>query len=119
MRRVYMDDRDEFVPELFNFVGVVHAEGLPLRFSRETLPQGKERLAKKCPEMFAGTAEEDGYRKFCEQFEHRKRFRIIEDSTVLTKIPELLRFNTSMSGVELISFEEVRALYEGGLLLHW
>ena len=81
MRRVYMDDRDEFVPELFNFVGVVHAEGLPLRFSRETLPQGKERLAKKCLEMFAGTAEEDGNRKFCEHFEHFEKPGIIEDST--------------------------------------
>ena len=49
MRRVYMDDRDEFVPELFNFVGVVHAEGLPLRFSRETLPQGKERPCEEVP----------------------------------------------------------------------
>jgi len=31
--------------------------------------------------MFAGTAEEDGYRKFCEQFEHFEKFGIIEDCT--------------------------------------
>jgi len=35
------------------------------------------------------------------------------------RIPELLRFNTSMSGVELISSEEVLALYEGDLQHHW
>ena len=65
-----MDDRDELIPEWFNFVSVVPADNLPLWFSRETLPQGKDRLAKKCLGMFAGTAEEDGLRKFCEQFEH-------------------------------------------------
>ena len=54
VRRVWMDDLDELIPEWFNFVGVVH--DLPLRFSREALPQGKECLAKKCFEMFAGTA---------------------------------------------------------------
>ena len=52
-----------------------------MRFSRDTLLQGQESLAKKCLEMFAGTAKEDGYRKFCEQFEHFEKFGIIEDST--------------------------------------
>ena len=118
VRRVEMDDRDELIPEWFNFIGVVHAEDLPLRFSREILPQGKASLAKKCFDMFAGTAEENGYSKFCEQFEHFEKFGIIEDSTDLTEIVELLRFNTSMPGVELISFEEVRSLSEEGFERH-
>ena len=59
----------------------LHSEDLHLRFSREALPQGQESLAKKCFQMFAGTAEEEGYRKFCEQFEQFEKFRIIEDST--------------------------------------
>ena len=42
VRRVWMDDRDELIPEWFNFVGVRH--DLPLRFSREALPQGKEEV---------------------------------------------------------------------------
>ena len=87
------------------------------------LLQGKESLAKKCFEMFAGTAEEDGYRKFCEQFEHFEKCWIIQDSTDWTEIAELLRFNISMPGVEQISFEEVRSLSEEGLerhaLHHW
>jgi len=81
VRRVHMDDCYELIPEWFNFVGVVHDEDLPSKFSRETLSQGKENLAKKCLEMFAGTTEEDGYRKFCEQFEHFEKLGIIEDST--------------------------------------
>ena len=60
---------------------LMHSEDLLLRFSGETLLQVKESLAKKCFEMIAGTAEEDGYRKFCEQFEHFQKFGIIEDST--------------------------------------
>ena len=80
VRRVYTDDRDELIPEWFNFVGVVLADDLPLRFSRETLQQGKERPAKKCLGMFAGTAEEDGYRKFGEQIEHFEKPGIIGDS---------------------------------------
>ena len=59
----------------------MHSEDLHLSFSPETLLQGKESLAKKCFEMFAGTAEKNGYRKFCEQFEHFEKLVVIEDST--------------------------------------
>ena len=52
-----------------------------------------------------------------------EKFGIIEDSTDWTEIAELLRFNISMPGVELISFEEVRSLSEEGFerhaLHHW
>ena len=70
--------------------------------------------------MFAGTAEEDGYRKFCEQFEH---FENVESLRTPPIEPRLLRFNISVPGVELISFEEVRSLSEEGFerhaLHHW
>ena len=38
-------------------------------------------LRRSASDMFAGTAEEDGYRKFCEHFEHFEKPGIIEDST--------------------------------------
>merc|ERR1711896_84902 len=104
VRRVFiMDDCEELIPEWLSFVkGVVDSEDLPLNISRETLQQNKilrvikKNLVKKCLEMFTEIAEKkDDYKKFYEQF-----------STNLTKIAELMRFQTSKSGDEMISLKE-------------
>merc|ERR1712086_970856 len=79
----------------------------------ETLQQNKilrvikKNLVKKCLEMFAEIAEKkDDYKKFYEQFGKCLKLGIHEDSTNRTKVAELMRYHSSKSGDEQISFKE-------------
>merc|ERR1711976_512056 len=67
----------------------------------------KKNLVKKCLEMFAEIAEKkDDYKKFYEQFGKCLKLGVHEDSTNRTKVAELMRYQTSKSGDEQISFKE-------------
>ena len=109
--RVFVNHSASLLPEWLNFVkGVVDSDDVPSDMSRQallhTLRTTKQALVHKCLEMFAEIAEkQDEYAKFYQQFGKCLKHGVHDDPAHWTTLAELMRYHSSTSGEELISFK--------------
>jgi molecular chaperone HtpG len=75
----------------------------------------RKNLVKKCIELFTEIADnKEDYKKFYESFAKNLKYGIHEDSQNRAKLADLLRFHTSKSGEDQISFKDyITNLKEG------
>lgn len=123
VRRVFiMDNCEELMPEYLSFIkGVIDSDDLPLNISREMLQQNKivkiirKNLVKKALDMMTELKDnKDDYKLLYTNFSKNIKLGLHEDNNNREKLTELLLYNTSVSGDELVSLKEyVSRMKEG------
>ncbi|CAA3020093.1 heat shock 90-6, mitochondrial [Olea europaea subsp. europaea] len=118
VKRVFIsDDFDgELFPRYLSFIkGVVDSNDLPLNVSREILQESRivrimrKRLVRKAFDMILGitmSENRDDYARFWENFGKHLKLGCIEDRENHKRIAPLLRFFSSQSEEDMISFDE-------------
>jgi len=75
----------------------------------------KKNISKKCMELITEITENaEDYKKFYEQFSKNLKLGIHEDSANRQKLAEFLRFYTSKSGEDQVSFKDYVARMKEG-----
>lgn len=116
VKRVFVTDEcEELIPEYLSFVrGIVDSNDLPLNISRELLQKNKfisvmnKNLTKKVIDMITTLSEDDEetYLNFYKNFSKNLKLGVHEDSKNKNKLIELLRFKTTKSNDNLVSFKD-------------
>ena len=128
VRKVFITDECDILPEYLKFVrGVVESNDIPLNISRETLQQNKilkviaKNVVKKIFDMFNNVSKDsDKFRIFYEQYSKNLKLGVHEDSNNRTKLADLLRYETSKSNGDLISFDNyIDQMQEGQTSIYY
>lgn len=115
VRKVFItDELNDLVPEYMKFVsGVIETDDIPLNLSRETLQHNKllkvigKNVVKKVIDMFNHISDDaDKFRVFYENFNKSIKLGIHEDTNNKLKLCSLLRYETTKSDGDLISFDD-------------
>jgi len=122
VRRVFIKEFYDMVPKWMGFIkGIVDSDDMPLNISREMLQQNqilkhiKTGLVKRTLEMFHKIAENKAdYVIFYEAFSQCLKLGVYEDHANRHQIVPLLRYYSSKSGEDLVSFEDYCARMRPG-----
>lgn len=124
VRRVYISDEfDSIIPKYLSFIkGIVDSNSLPLNVSREILQQDKslkqmeKKIVRKAIAMIQKLAQDDeeAYLEFYDDYKVNLKLGILDDKANQDRLARLLRFHSSKSGSDLVSFEQyVENMKEG------
>ena len=128
VRKVFITDECDILPDYLKFVrGVVESNDIPLNISRETLQQNKilkviaKNVVKKIFDMFNNVSKDsDKFRIFYEQYSKNLKLGVHEDTNNRTKLADLLRYETSKSNGDLISFDNyIDQMQEGQTSIYY
>jgi len=124
VRRVYITDEfDSVIPKWLSFIkGIVDSSSLPLNVSREILQQDRsmslmqKKLIRKAIAMIQKLAVDkpEEYLDFYEDYRVNLKLGVLEDRANQQRLAKLLRFQSSKSGRDYISFDEyIERMQEG------
>merc|ERR1712136_400867 len=113
VRRVFITEFSDLIPKWMGFVkGIIDSDDMPLNISREKLQQNailkliKTSLVKNIFQMFGDIAKTSEYKQFYESFAQCLKFGCYEDHANRSSIIPLLRYHSTLSGEDMVSFDD-------------